>query len=1353
MSDTTGGTWDDASSPASARIARRFEADWRRSPASARPDPFAYLPERPEDRPGARLALLRAEMGLRWEAGLEATPEHYRDRYPGLDPQTMVALAYEEFCLREEAGDAPDPADFERRLPDLAGPLRRVFEVHELVGGPAGPSIGSTLTNGGHGTAGTMRDGLGSLLAEPCATTATAVAFPEVGETIGGFRLVEELGRGSFARVFLARERLLADRPVALKVATAGSREPQTLALLQHTHIVPVHSYRVDPLTGLHLLCMPFFGRSTLADLLDDPAIASARGGADLIEILDRIEPPPRGLPDGRTAARRALADRSIAGALAWWGARLAEALQHAHDRGVLHRDVKPSNVLVTGDGLPMLLDFNLARGPRIVGPAEDGAAKLGGTLAYMAPEHIEALADGLDEGVDARADLFALGVVLFEAIAGQRPFPVVRKGRSVPEALLQTAEQRRGGPPPLRRNGRRVSMAFEAILRRCLEADPDRRYDSAADLAEDLAAFADDAALHHAAEPLPSRSIRWLRRHRLRFAVAAPAAVALVTLAASLHDGRVRRIEARGEIRRAIDRADLAEQNGKLDAAIQGFEFAERAAAARDGASADLLREAAARRIRAKYRHTLELHASEFFDQAEELRYRLFGFVVPESPPGEALEALLSPFNVMRDPDWADQDDLFLLPEAHRHRLLDGVPELLFLRAVHLRLTEGAGAPIFDRIGLLRARASRAMPPDDPRRAPWEAIATSADIEARPSAIPATVGRDATRRRAEAAFLWGTYHAARFQWTGATSDADRAIDWLETACLGRPDDYWARFYLAAFALEAGRDSEALRHADSAVALRPDSAWARFNRALASHANGDRLASIRDLEAAALLIRDGDRDRLSERIALNLGLVRLESGDRDGARVALGSILDDSPPAGTRLGGSFAPLAAMAAGRSAPLASPLAFALIAAADRGQFDRAAVLNLARLDAEAGHPGRALLAYADLLASEPARVDARLGRALVLLSIGEASAALAALDVLVDGAGGPIRTGGRPDPEAEAHAAEVLELRSRCELMLGRVEAAFRDASASMTFGPNPDRERLRLRALIADGRHEALHLDDPKVLDLLPMPGPDLARDLRIAAEALRQPPIGVEASPVPRMLTRAVLLASLGDRSAAESAATEAVVLAPYAPEPRLVRGRVRLRFGDRDGAIDDFHAALELDAHSASARLARGVVFAIQGRSSEALADLDAARALGLDSAELHRARAQALARLGRSPEALAAMSTALARDPRNPLLHLARARLLADAGHREAALDDVIAASDVAADRPELRALAALYRALLFNGRPTRSRSLTGDDHVLPADLRPRQGAVERVERPPDRDPPAEDREDHVGRERRQG
>src|SRR5262249_7504801 len=160
-----------------------------------------------------RLALLRAELTLRWEAGEKVSAEWYRDRYPDLESESLVALVYEEFCLREEDDDAPTPDDYEARFPEVASRLRRVFDIHRLVG--------SGQTTAMH------MPGVNEL------------PFPTAGQTIAGFHLVEELGRGAFARVFLAEERQLADRPVALKVARGGSREPQTLARLQHTHIVP----------------------------------------------------------------------------------------------------------------------------------------------------------------------------------------------------------------------------------------------------------------------------------------------------------------------------------------------------------------------------------------------------------------------------------------------------------------------------------------------------------------------------------------------------------------------------------------------------------------------------------------------------------------------------------------------------------------------------------------------------------------------------------------------------------------------------------------------------------------------------------------------------------------------------------------------------------------------------------------------------------------------------------------------------------------------------------------------------------------------------------------------------------
>src|SRR5215213_2296041 len=321
-----------------------------------------------------------------------------------------------------------------------------------------------------------------------------ATAMPAAGDRLAGFRLVAELGRGAFGRVFLAEQTELADRQVVLKVSVDVRAEAEALARLLHTNVVPVYSvHRAGPLQAV---CMPYCGSTTLAHAVrrfrGDTLPESGRGLVTLIHssaASQRLLPPTAAGSDtapappqpSSTMVLDLLNGLTYVDAILWLGARLADALAHAHDRGILHRDLKPANVLLTDEGQPMLLDFNLASDTRLDGLAE--VARLGGTLPYMPPEHIESFA-GQKRVVDARGDLYALGVILYELLAGRPPFPVY--DRAGPEFLRRMVADRRR-PPRLRDRNRAVPPAVESIVRKCLDPDSARRYQTAHDLQEDL--------------------------------------------------------------------------------------------------------------------------------------------------------------------------------------------------------------------------------------------------------------------------------------------------------------------------------------------------------------------------------------------------------------------------------------------------------------------------------------------------------------------------------------------------------------------------------------------------------------------------------------------------------------------------------------------------------------------------------------------------------------------------------------------------------------------------------------------------------------------------------------------------
>ncbi len=433
--------------------------------------------------------LVRVDLEYSWRNGRPNSLDHYHMRFPELfgDDKWVQAVAFEEFRQRRQAGEDPSALEY-----------RRHYGAHTLD-------------------------------------------FPRAGTSFLGFRLQSELGRGAFARVYLARQGDLADRPVALKISTDTVVETHTLAQLQHTNIVPIYSvHRSGP---LHAVCMPFLGSTTLADVLHElkqqPTLPDS--GAGLLSthhrkyatMGDQASMPDQGEREER--AREAglqehppIADRQPAEirapaqierlrglgyveAVLWLIARVADGLAHAHERGILHQDLKPANILLGHDGEPLLLDFNLATDTKIRGTAS--SALIGGTLPYMAPEHLHGFWAG-NRVLDARSDLYSLGVILFELLTGKHPFETPTG--AVREMLLRMIADRRGPVPTMREWNPQVSPAVESIVRHCLEPDPSHRYRSARELHEDLERQLNDRPLKHVREPSVRERIgKWARRNR----------------------------------------------------------------------------------------------------------------------------------------------------------------------------------------------------------------------------------------------------------------------------------------------------------------------------------------------------------------------------------------------------------------------------------------------------------------------------------------------------------------------------------------------------------------------------------------------------------------------------------------------------------------------------------------------------------------------------------------------------------------------------------------------------------------------------------------------------------------------
>lgn len=326
-----------------------------------------------------------------------------------------------------------------------------------------------------------------------------AAGPPRMPGELGDFRILREIGRGGMGIVYEA-EQLSLGRRVALKILPfAAVLDPRHLqrfknealaaANLDHPNIVDVYGVGCD--RGIHYFAMRFIAGATLADLLAADAATVSAPDAETQRVPQALLNTLRtGVPLERF--RR----------LAELGVQAAEALDHAHQMGIVHRDVKPSNLMVDHHDKLWVTDFGLAQVESAASLTEPG--DLLGTLRYMSPEQVA----GRPTMIDHRTDIYSLGATLYELATGQ---PVVRAHERA-QVLGEIVEQEPARPRSL---NPAIPTDLETILLKCLAKVPEERYNSAAELASDFRRFVAGQPVMAKKATLLSLAMRWVRRHR----------------------------------------------------------------------------------------------------------------------------------------------------------------------------------------------------------------------------------------------------------------------------------------------------------------------------------------------------------------------------------------------------------------------------------------------------------------------------------------------------------------------------------------------------------------------------------------------------------------------------------------------------------------------------------------------------------------------------------------------------------------------------------------------------------------------------------------------------------------------
>jgi serine/threonine protein kinase len=451
----------------------------------------------------------------------------------GSSDQALGRLV-DELTAKLQAGEAVDREVCLREHPQYAEQLRQLLPALEMLAG------------------------LGRSAVEAPGDLLSVGPAEEMLGTLGDFRLLREIGRGGMGVVYEAVQISLSRR-VALKVLPFAAamdtkqlqrfkNEAQAAGHLQHTNIVPVHYVGCE--RGVHFYAMQYIEGQTLAAVIRDlrrqagaeaaagappagPAaslaseLASGRwapvkqpggevvrlcGGGESTGPYRPITSPSHHLttsppldvtpPVAALSTERSSKSAALFRTVAHLGVQAAEALEHAHQLGVIHRDIKPANLLVDSGGRLWVTDFGLAHCQSQPGLTMTG--DLVGTLRYMSPE--QALAKRVT--VDARTDVYSLGVTLYELLVLEPAY----NGRNREDVLRQIAFEEPRLPSRL---NKAVPAELETIVLKAMAKNPEERYGTAQELLDDLRRFLEDKPIRAKRPTLWQRAVKWARRHK----------------------------------------------------------------------------------------------------------------------------------------------------------------------------------------------------------------------------------------------------------------------------------------------------------------------------------------------------------------------------------------------------------------------------------------------------------------------------------------------------------------------------------------------------------------------------------------------------------------------------------------------------------------------------------------------------------------------------------------------------------------------------------------------------------------------------------------------------------------------